>query len=260
VLVNDADLEVAKPLLRVWFELATLAVLGRNPTDPNNLHTWLIVDELKTIGQLPSLPSILDKGRKYRASVVLGFQAISQVQKIYGEDDARSILQGLQNQFFFRMTEVESAEYVSDLLGEQDVQKPVFTSGFGAAEYGNRGSVTQSLVKQKLVLPEEICRLETLKAYAKLSGQRPFPIAFEVKNRARVNEGAISEINEEQTERFTTMLAEACQQEEAKMDAEKNEIKPEEAAKVASETQAAAAIQQPPQQAGNGFVPGKLKG
>ncbi len=207
VLVNDRDLEVAKPMLRVWFEMASLAVLDRNIGDPNNLHTWLIIDELKTIGQLPSLPHVLDKGRKYSASVVLGFQAISQVKKIYGEDDARSILQGLQNQFYFRMSEVESAQYVSEALGEQDVEQASFSSSYGPQGYGERGSISRTTVRRKLVLADEVRSLETLNAFAVLSGQKPVKVKFEPQGRMQYYETAVSKINEKEVQRFSQMIA-----------------------------------------------------
>lgn len=208
VLVNDRDLDVARPMIRVWFEMASLAVLNRDIGDANKCHTWLIIDELKTVGQLPSLPHLLDKGRKYSASVVLGYQAISQVKRIYGNDDAQSILQGLQNQFFFRMSEVESASYVSETLGDQDVEQPSVSSSFGPGSYGERGSISRSTVRRKLVLADEVRSLETLNAFALLSGQKPVKIKFETKNRAQRCHAAESRINEREVERFTKMLME----------------------------------------------------
>lgn len=197
VLLTDKDVESCKPLLRLWFDLACLAVLQRDSGNPANLHTWLIIDEMKTVGQLPSLPGILDKGRKYKASVVLGFQAISQIRKIYGDDDSKSILQGIQNQFYFRMSEVESAQYVSDALGEHDVEQVSYGLSFGTGEHSDRGSVSRAKARKKIVMGDEVRSLRTLQAYAKLCGHQPFQIRFDIKNKPRVFAPAISKKNEE---------------------------------------------------------------
>ena len=115
-------------------------------------HTWLILDEAKTVGRLPSLPHILDKGRKFRTSVVLGFQAVSQLETVYGKAEAKSILQGLQNQVIFRMSEATSAEYASEYLGDQEVEQASIGQSFN--DKSERGSVNHSLVKKRLVMAE----------------------------------------------------------------------------------------------------------
>jgi len=197
LIVSDKDLEISKPLLRVWFDLACLAALNRDPLDENHKHTWLIIDELKSIGQLPSLPAILDKGRKYKATVALGFQAISQIQKIYGEQDARSILQGVQNQFYFRMNETESAQYASDALGEQELEQANLGVSFGQKSGSDRGSINKTSTRKKVVLPDEIRSLKNLECYAKLCHHQPFKMEFAVTKRERIQEPAQSKINHE---------------------------------------------------------------
>lgn len=195
LVVSDNDIEITKPLLRVWFDLACLAALKRNPNQQENVHTWLIIDELKSVGQLPSLAAILDKGRKYKTSVVLGFQAISQIEKIYGELDAKSILQGIQNQFYFRMSEVESARYASDALGEQELEQVNVGVSFGQKKDSDRGSLNAGTTRKKVVLPEELRNLKTLQCFAKLCHHQPFKMEFEITKKSQINEPAISKIN-----------------------------------------------------------------
>jgi hypothetical protein len=176
--VDDVGLEASKPLLRVWFEMACLAALTRNPLGQKHPHTWLVIDEAKSIGQLPSLPAILDKGRKHNVSVVLGFQAFSQMKKIYGEHDANAIFQGLQNQFFFRMTDVECAKYASDVLGEEEVDAASLGMSYGEANSANRGSINHARVRRKIVMPEEIRNQEILHAYTKICHHQPVKMSF----------------------------------------------------------------------------------
>lgn len=197
LVVSDKDIEITKPLLRVWFDLACLGCLNRDANNPENVHTWLIVDELKSLGQLQKLPAILDKGRKYKTSVVLGFQAISQVQKIYGDKDAQSILQGVQNQFFYRMNDDYSASYASTSLGEQELEQVNLGVSFGQGKIQDRGSLNKTATRRKVVLADEIKSLKFLHCYAKLGPHLPFKMEFEVFPQKRRNDPAISKINPE---------------------------------------------------------------
>lgn len=195
LVVADKDLEISKPLLRLWFDLACLGALSRDSSNSNNAHLWLMVDELKSIGQLPSLPAILDKGRKYKASAVLGLQAISQIEKIYGDRDAKSILQGIQNQFYFKMNEVESAKYASDALGEQEFEQANVGISFGQEKIPDRGSLNRSTTHKKIVLPDEIKSLRPLQCYAKLSHHQPFKIEFDISKRQIIHASIQSKTN-----------------------------------------------------------------
>lgn len=176
--VDDVGLDASKPILRVWFEMACLSALARNPLETKHPHTWLVIDEAKSIGQLPSLPAILDKGRKHNVSVVLGFQAFSQMKKIYGEHDANAIFQGLQNQFFFRMTDVECAKYASDILGEEEVDAASLGMSYGETNSASRGSINHARVRRKVVMPEEIRNQEILRAFAKICHHQPVNMSF----------------------------------------------------------------------------------
>ena len=197
LVVSDKDLEITKPLLRVWFDLACLGCLSRDANNSQNVHTWLIVDELKSIGQLQSLPALLDKGRKYSTSAVLGFQSISQIQKIYGERDAQSILQGMQNQFYFRMNDEASANYASAALGEQELEQVNVGVSFGQGNTQDRGSLNKTATRRRIILPDELKSLRSLQCYAKLGPHSPVKMQFQIQNRKRVNEPSISKINPE---------------------------------------------------------------
>lgn len=183
LIVEEDALELSRPLLRLWFDLACISTLKRRPNDPGQDHLWIILDELKTLGFLPTLPGILDKGRKYKSSMVLGFQAISQLHSIYGPNDAASILQGLQSQFFFRMSEQKCAEYASTILGNEDVEQASFSASFGAKLGQDRDSISHSRTRRPVVLPEQLRNLPHLQAYAKIAHHHPVKMSFEPKQR-----------------------------------------------------------------------------
>jgi hypothetical protein len=192
LVVNEADLEVAGPLLRVWFDLAVLAALERDEMDKTNVHTWLVIDELKTVGKLPSLPHILDKGRKYRTSVVVGYQATTQLRAIYGDDEAENIMHGLQNKFFYRMASAKAADEASQSLGEEEVIQAVDGVSFGIDSTSDRGTISRQHAKKRLVLPDALYNQEQLRCFVKLCHHMPTEARFHVASRPRLNVPSMS--------------------------------------------------------------------
>ena len=181
LVVDEDAIELSKPLLRLWFDLACLSTLKRSPNDEKNDHLWFILDEVKSLGFLPSLPAILDKGRKYKSSVVLGFQSISQLHSIYGANDGASILQGLQNQFFFRIGEQKCAEYASSFLGNEDIEQTSFSSSIDINYGKERDSISHARTRRPVVIPEQLRNLPHLTAYAKLAHHHPVLLSFQPK-------------------------------------------------------------------------------
>jgi type IV secretory pathway TraG/TraD family ATPase VirD4 len=192
--VDQRDVELVQPLLRVWFDVAAAAALLR--PDNDNKHTWLIVDELKAIGELPSLPKILDQGRKKGVSVVLGMQAPSQVEAIYGKD-APAILQGLQNKFFFLNVDNDAKEFASQAMGEHEVIQSVTSLGMGLKKDSETASLTRSFATKRLVLSGQFGSLFPLQAWAKMGRHNPFQMTFQIVNRKKSNERVQSILNHE---------------------------------------------------------------
>ncbi len=95
------DLAKFSPLLRLWFELAIVGVLERDPSS-NYPHFWLIADDLASLGKLPSLEILLAQTRKYKASLVASYQISAQLEDIYGRAGAEVIFDSFYNKIHFR--------------------------------------------------------------------------------------------------------------------------------------------------------------
>lgn len=195
VVFDEIDKEISKPLIRLWFDLAVIGALNRTEYN-GNVHTWLIIDELKTVGQLPSLLDLLDKGRKFQASVVLGFQAFSQLDEVYGTKGAASIRQGLQNKFFFSMSDPESAKLASEIIGEQEINEYRPNISFGYAGGKEKGSVSKVPTTRKVVLADSIRNQPRLSCFAKCVNHNPFEIKFGLSKYPVVNIASQSEISD----------------------------------------------------------------
>ena len=124
LVATDSHWEQTKPLIRLWFDTASTAILEREISPQKPLTPlWLVCDEISTVGLLPSLPKVLDRGYKYSGRLVLGFQSVAQISQIYGSDATQNIMQGLQNLLIFACNETKLAQEFSARLGKTEVEE-----------------------------------------------------------------------------------------------------------------------------------------
>jgi hypothetical protein len=89
------------------------------------------------------------------------------------------------------MTEVECAEYASNILGEEEVEAASLGMSYGESDAANRGSINRVRVRRKIVMPEEIRNQEILHAYAKLCHHQPVKLSFQASKVKAQNEPMI---------------------------------------------------------------------
>jgi hypothetical protein len=166
---REATREIQKPLMSLWLDTLLLRLMAK-PADGSVLKpVWLIVDELASLQKLPSLQGALTRARKYQIKTVLGFQAQSQVQEIYGKEGAETIMGNPSSRIFFRTGDPSTADWVSRTLGEQEVAKEKMSYTKSGA-LGGRKSRTYSIeVKpERAVSASQIAGLRNLHGYIRI--------------------------------------------------------------------------------------------
>ena len=76
-------------LISTWLEIAVNTLLSLPRDDARRV--WVILDELPTLHQLPSLKSGLAESRQFGGCFVLGVQVFSALRDLYGRDLAETI-------------------------------------------------------------------------------------------------------------------------------------------------------------------------
>lgn len=84
-------------------------------------QTFLLIDELANIGQIPGLSSFVSYCRFNKISLTAAVQSISQIKSIYGEQDTDTILTNLKTTVLFPGTKFDT-ELVSKLTGEEQIE------------------------------------------------------------------------------------------------------------------------------------------
>lgn len=197
LIFSGRDSSATEPLLRIWFDLATLGVLSRDAGEAEKNeypHLWLIADELPGLGKLPSLGKLLSQGRKYRSSVVSGYQTAAQIRDIYGRDGAGEILDGFQNKLIYRCSNPDTAKQCSLELGEQDVIEISKNTQFGRLAESDRNSLNQSFKTKPTVLAAEIQGLPNLCCYLKICHHNPSLIHLDYHRYQEKNQATDCEI------------------------------------------------------------------
>lgn len=162
------------PLIACQIDILCNAILSL-PIDleMGKRRTWLVLDELASIGKISSLESVLTKGRKHNLCCISGLQSISQLDRIYGKDTSIILRSCFRNLVAFAIakTDTETTESMSLALGEREVDRVVETSG--RSSQGSSISVSVQRVRERLVLPSELNELPDLTAFLALAGDEP---------------------------------------------------------------------------------------
>jgi type IV secretory pathway TraG/TraD family ATPase VirD4 len=172
--------EALRPLISLWIDLLVLRLL--NEPMPQQKPVWFVIDELATLQRLPQLHTAITENRKSQNPVILGFQGRSQMEARYGED-AEAMLSQPATKLFLRTTEPRAAKWVSDAIGEVEIERLRETHYEGPRAGRNFALDRQT---EPLVLPSEISGLDDLRGFLKYGNhvaRFSFPfIALEKKN------------------------------------------------------------------------------
>ncbi len=81
----------------------------------------IFLDEFANVGRLPAFSSEITVCRSRDISFVLGIQSFSQIEALYGKENAQTILENCQTRIALSGLGFESAREVSQVLGKQTI-------------------------------------------------------------------------------------------------------------------------------------------
>jgi type IV secretory pathway TraG/TraD family ATPase VirD4 len=153
--------EALRPLISLWIDTLVLRLL--NEPMPDQKPVWFVIDELASLQRLPQLHTAITENRKSQNPVILGFQGRSQMEARYGED-AEAMLSQPATKIFLRTTEPRAAKWVSEAIGEVEIERLRETHYDGSRAGKNFALDRQT---EPLVLPSEISGLDDLRGFLK---------------------------------------------------------------------------------------------
>jgi hypothetical protein len=127
----------------------------------------MLIDEVHSLKHLPILKTTLVEARKYGVKMVLGTQNKAQFEEHYGKG-AATMLASSHTKILFRCNEPESARWVSEMIGEEEKERPrVGTTA--TVDANGRDSINYSTFTERrsVVSKEQIMALPNLHGYWK---------------------------------------------------------------------------------------------
>ena len=177
-----------RSLISAWFALAVNETLSLEPSDTRKV--WFVVDELDALGKIDGLKDALVRIRKFGGRVVLGFQSISQLQAVYGDNEANTIIENCGNKLILRCdggNNGGTAEFASRMIGDREIEITsisVSNSTSSSKQGGSNDSSSKSWSKservERTVLASEISQVPDLNGYMKVANNENwFKIHFQ---------------------------------------------------------------------------------
>ncbi len=160
-------------LISTWLEIAVNAMLSLAQSDGRRI--WVILDELPTLHQVPSLQPGLAESRQFGGCFVLGVQVASALRDLYGRNGAETISGLCGTRAVLAAPDRDTAQWSADSLGRSEVEEVAEGFSYGANTIRDGVSLTPRRELRALALPSEIMRLANLEGYLKFPG--PFPVA-----------------------------------------------------------------------------------
>jgi type IV secretory pathway TraG/TraD family ATPase VirD4 len=140
---------------RAIFQRLVELVLAQS--ESSTRRTWFFLDELKEMGRLDGLPSLLTKGRSKGARAVLAFQTIEGLRAVYGDRLANEICGMCANKLLLRTDSPETAQWASSVIGEAETLR--WMRSHQSSKNGKSESASQQITTTQAVLASELLRL-----------------------------------------------------------------------------------------------------
>ena len=172
-------------LISTWLEIAVNAMLSLEQSDGRRI--WIILDELPTLHQVPSLQPGLAESRQFGGCFVLGVQVISALRDLYGRNGAETISGLCGTRVVLAAPDRDTAQWSADCLGRSEVEGMNEGLSYGANTIRDGVSLTPKRELRALALASEIMRLQNLNGYLRFPG--PLPVArikLEYSNRPKI--------------------------------------------------------------------------
>ena len=160
-------------LISTWLEIAVNAMLSLDQDDGRRI--WVILDELPTLHQVPSLQPGLAESRQFGGCFVLGVQVASALRDLYGRNGAETVSGLCGTRVVLAAPDRDTAQWSADSLGRSEVEEVAENVSFGANTIRDGVSLTPRRELRALALPSDIMRLPNLHGFLKFPGA--FPVA-----------------------------------------------------------------------------------
>ena len=134
-------------------------------------QTLLLLDEFPRLGKVDVIENAVSTLRSKGVTICLLMQSITQLDRIYGSDARKIIIDNCQYKVILRVTDPENQKFFSDMIGSISVSGTSVSQSIGASESKEKGekktkgesrsvSLSYSETREPIIYPHELATLE----------------------------------------------------------------------------------------------------
>ncbi|MFY9226378.1 MAG: type IV secretory system conjugative DNA transfer family protein [Blastocatellia bacterium] len=156
--LNEDDVSELPQLIAIFFNMAMVTL----KTSEGDVPVKFLLDEFGNIGRLLNFDKDITLIRSKNISVTAGLQAIAQIEKLYGKNEAAIILGNFTNKIILNSLEPDTAKWVSRMVGDfTHTEKKITKINNGGILGGGTTTESESSHARPLLNPDEITRLSS---------------------------------------------------------------------------------------------------
>jgi hypothetical protein len=166
-----------RPLIAAQVDIFCEALMTLPPDEKR--RGWLILDEFSSIGKVSNIENFVTNARKHGGCSILGMQSIAQINALYGEQPARSILSSVGSSLILRTADAQTAEYLSQQIGDHQISRWVNSKSSSTSSSAGGGGSSQSesaseqIAIERIYLPSQLMKMKDLRGVLNLAGDVP---------------------------------------------------------------------------------------
>jgi type IV secretion system protein VirD4 len=157
--VTPDNINRLKPLLQIFYQQATSFFTSKLPQKDDPYGILMMMDEFPTLGKMDQFLTGIAYFRGYKVRLFLIIQDTEQLKAAYEQSGMNSFLSNSTYRITFSANNVDTANLISSLLGNQTIN----SSSFSRPKYLdlNPGARTLSIsqAQRALLLPQEVIQL-----------------------------------------------------------------------------------------------------
>ena len=170
-----AELVQFRPIIRILFQQIHDLMMMARPKPKDRHEVLIALDEFRHLGPMPQLLSMLTISAGYKFRMAIMIQSVSMLDELYGKAVRLTTLAGSQVKLFIKIDDLDTANYVSEMLGDRTIS--VVTPGARAGSHLFAPRLSQTHFEaQPLMSAPELRLLSFGNSILLVSGARPFLI------------------------------------------------------------------------------------
>lgn len=179
--LNDENSVATAPIVATAIE----RIVSYNLRPGREDALGIFLDEFSSI-KVEKVLEWLNKKRYVGASIALGIQHLGQLEANYGKEKAQGFLTGCATKFWFYPGAKATAEYLSGILGKEEIQQDNNTETYNSGKHGGKSrskgkqTHTKDLIEVQSImqLPQGTCIIESPGVSGRVNGRKADKIPF----------------------------------------------------------------------------------